>query len=139
MYEGALIELDLAGRLLGAGKQAADHDRVRAGGNGLGDIAGVADAAVGDQGHAAGGKCLGDVRHRGDLRHADAGDDARGADRTRADADLDAIGARGDQVERPFAGDDISGDDLQIAPACLDFGHHLEHAARSGRARCRRR
>ena len=48
----ALVELDLAGRFLGAGEQAADHHAVRAGGDRLGDVAGIADAAIGDQRHA---------------------------------------------------------------------------------------
>ena len=34
---------------------------------------------------------------RGDLRHADARDDARGADRAGTDADLDAVGAGFDE------------------------------------------
>jgi len=99
------------------------------GDNGLGKIPGVADTAIGDQRHAAGGECLGDVGHSADLRYSHAGDDARGADRTRADPDLDAIGPGTDQIERPFARHDISGDELQVAPASLDLGHHFEHAA----------
>ena len=54
----------------------------------------------------------GDVGDRRDLRHADAGDDARGADRARADADLDRIGARADQIQRRLARHDVAGDDL---------------------------
>ena len=46
---------------------------------------------------------LGHARDRADLRHADAGDDARGADRARSDADLDRVGAGFDQIERRLA------------------------------------
>ena len=57
-----------------------------------------------------------DVRHGGDLRHADAGDDARGADGARADADLDAVDAGLHEIARGFGGGDVAADDLQVAP-----------------------
>ena len=44
-----------------------------------------------------------DVEDRRELRHADAGDDARGADRAGADADLDRVGAGIDQRLGAFA------------------------------------
>ena len=76
----ALVEDGLAGRLVDAGEERADHDDAGAGGDGLGEVAGVLDAAVGDDGDAVlggGARGLGDG---GDLRHAGAGDHARGAD-----------------------------------------------------------
>src|SRR5205085_12261364 len=48
-----LIELDFAGRLVGAGEEGAEHYGVRAGGDGFRDVARVAHAAVGDERHAA--------------------------------------------------------------------------------------
>ena len=48
----ALVQIDLARALVGAGEQRADHRAVGAGGDRLGEIAGVADAAVGDDRHA---------------------------------------------------------------------------------------
>ena len=57
--------------------------QLRAGGDRLGDVAAVADAAVGDDRHARG---LGDadgLEDRRHLRHADAADDPRRADRAR--------------------------------------------------------
>ena len=52
---------------------------------------------------------------RGDLRHADARDDARRADRAGADADLDRVGAVVGQ--RPGAGGrrDVAADHLHLA------------------------
>ena len=44
----ALIEEDLARRLVGAGEQRADHGAIAAGGERLGEVAGIFDAAVGD-------------------------------------------------------------------------------------------
>ena len=85
---------------------------MRAGDQRLGDVAGEANAAVGDQRHAGALQRRGDVGDGGDLRHADTGDDARRADRARTDADLHAIGARLDQRQRRFGGDDVAADDL---------------------------
>ena len=92
-----LEELDLARRFLGSREQAADHHHVGAGGDRLCDVAGVADAAVRDERHVGLGEASRHVGDRRDLRHADAGDDAGRADRARADADLDAVGAVIDQ------------------------------------------
>ena len=102
------------GRLLAAGEHRADHHRVGAGDECLGDLAGVLHAAVGDQRDARG---LGGERRlvdRGHLRHADAGDDAGGADRARPDADLDGVGAGVDERLRALAGRDVAADDLDV-------------------------
>jgi hypothetical protein len=48
----------------------------------------------------------------GDLRHADAGDDARGADRPRTDADLDAVGVVRRAWPRGIGGGDVAADHL---------------------------
>ena len=48
----------------------------------------------------------------GELRHADAGDNPRGADRTRPDANLHRVGAGVDQGPGAVIGGDIAGDDL---------------------------
>ena len=103
LVRAALVQLDFARRFFGAGEHAADHHAVRAGGERLGDVAGVADAAIGDQGRAAVADRFGDHADRRDLRHADTGDDARGADRTGTDADLDRIRAGIDQRLGCFA------------------------------------
>jgi hypothetical protein len=72
-------------------------------GDRLGDVAGELDAAVGDDGNVLRLRGF-DRRHDGgQLRHADAGDDAGGADRARADADLDGIRAGIDQRRVPPA------------------------------------
>ena len=49
----ALVEDGFAGALVDAGEERADHDDAGAGGDGLGDVAGILDAAVGDDGDAA--------------------------------------------------------------------------------------
>ena len=102
--------------------------RAGAGGDRLGDVARVADAAVGDQRHAAALQRGGDVVDRHDLRHADAGHDARGADRARADADLDRVGAGLDQRARRGAGGDVAADHVDLRIVLLDPAHALDHA-----------
>ena len=77
----ALRDDDLAGRLVGAGEHRAEHDDVGAGGDRLRDVAGVADAAVGDHRDVVAGERLRGVVDGRHLRHADARDDAGRADR----------------------------------------------------------
>ena len=60
----------------------------------------------------------GDVVDRRDLRHADAGDDARGADRAGTDADLHGVGAGLDQRQRGLAGGDVAADHVDAADSC---------------------
>ena len=57
------------------------------------------------------------IGDRRNLRHADARDDARGADGARADADLHRIRARIDQHARGFGRGDVAGDDLHDRPS----------------------
>ena len=72
---------------------------------------------------------LGDVEDGGHLRHADAGDDARGADRAGPDAGLKAVRAGVDQRLGRLAGRDVAGDQLDVELG-LDPPHHLDDAAR---------
>src|SRR6185295_6410628 len=81
-----LIQDDLARALVGAGEQIPDHRRAGADRDRLGDVARVADAAVGDDRDVVDGGGAAALHHRGDHRHADAGDDPGGADRAGADA-----------------------------------------------------
>src|SRR6185295_8464276 len=76
-----LVKDDLARRLVGAGEQAADHHRVGAGGQGLGHVARVLDAAVRDDADVQLLDGAGAVGDRGDLGDTDAGHHAGGADR----------------------------------------------------------
>ena len=119
----ALKKDRLARTLFGPGEQAAEHDAVGAGREGFGDIAGVFNAAVGDQGNAGlvgNGFAIHDGRQ---LRHAHAGHHPGGADRTRPDADLDAVNAGFDQLFRALGGADIAGNDLGVLEIALDHLH----------------
>src|SRR5690242_18698830 len=110
----ALIQKDLAGALVGAGEQRAEHRAVGPGGDRLGEVAGKLDAAVRDHrdpGLSAFGDRIGD---RGELWHTDPRHHAGRADRARTDADLDRVGPRLDQGPRALRRRDIAGDDLGV-------------------------
>ena len=67
---------------------------------------------------------------RRDLGHADAADDARRADRSRAHADLDRVGAGRDQIAGRFLGGDVSDNEFQFREPPLHFLHGFDHARR---------
>ena len=81
----ALMENDVAGALVGAGEERPGHDRVRAGGNRLRNVARRGHATVGDQRHAVTRRYGGAVIDGGDLWHADTRDDASRTDTARPD------------------------------------------------------
>ena len=72
---------------------------------------------------------LGDVEDRRHLRHADACDHARRADRSRPLADLERIGSDLDQRLGGGGGGDVPGDHLD-RELILDRAHDVDHATR---------
>ncbi len=75
------------------------------------------------------------VDQRGELRHADARDHARGADRARSDADLHRVGAGIDQSLRAVAGGDVARHHLAVVGEPLyrvDCGEHTLGMAMGG-------
>src|SRR4051812_22243733 len=74
LIRAALIQDDLARRLVGTGEQRTDHHGVGAGGQGLRDVARVLDAAVTDDRDTGALGRADRIADRGELRHADAGD-----------------------------------------------------------------
>jgi hypothetical protein len=130
LVRAALEELDLAGRLLAAGEEAAQHHARGAGRDRLRHVARVADAAVGDAGDARLLERARDLLHRGDLRHAHARDDARGADGARSDADLHRVGAVVRHRLGRRARGDVAPDHLHLRVFLLHPLHAIEHALR---------
>ncbi len=110
-----------AGGAFRLGEGGADHDGVRAGGDGLAEVAALLDAAVGDDGHVAAGPLLvgiaggGAVNGGGDLGHAHAEHLAGGAGGAGADPDEDAGHALLHELE---AG--------RVADAVADHDGHLD-------------
>ena len=64
---------------------------------------------------------------RGELRHADTGDDPRGTDRAWANADLDRIGAGVDQGLGRLGGGHVAGQNLNRIRQFLDPPDHVEN------------
>src|SRR5882762_6878526 len=125
----AIDEDQLAGRLLTAGEQRAEHHRVGAGDDRLGDVARVLQPTVTDHrnaGRTGRQRRLVDRRH---LRDTHAGDDTGRADRAGTDAHLDAVRPRVDQRLRAGPGGDIATDDVHGGVA-LEPGHHLDDRTR---------
>ena len=123
----ALIEKHLAGAFIRARQQRADHGAGGARRERLGEIAGILDAAIGDHRHVFLRSRLGRFQDRRELRDAHARDDARRADRTRADADLHGIRTGIDQ--RPGAGGrrHVAGDDLNGIGEFLDARDRIQN------------
>ena len=108
----AIDEDQIARALIGSGEQRAEHDGLSSGHQGLGDVARILQATVCDDrnaGFACGERRLVD---RGDLGHADTGDDPCRANGARPDADLDGIRPRVDESLRARAGCDVATDDV---------------------------
>src|SRR3990167_2060140 len=128
LVAAALEQDHLARCFFGTGKHAAHHHGAGAGSNGLGDVTGVTDAAVGDQGHARALQRGGHVVDGHDLGHAHTGHDTGGADGAWADADLDRVSAGLNQGQRSRAGGDVAADHIDLREVLLDPAHALDHA-----------
>src|SRR5215469_1779302 len=121
----AVDENQLAGPFIAAGQQAAEHDGVRAGRDGLRDVAGVLDAAVADHWHVRGLTRLRGRVDRRDLRDADAGDDPRRANGARSDADFDGVGTGVDERLSSGPRGNVAADHLD-ARVGLELTHHVQ-------------
>src|SRR6266545_421821 len=124
-----LVEDDLARRLLRAREARADHDRRRARGERLHDVAGELHAAVRDDRDAVLLRRAGAVVHRGDLRDADAGDDARRADGAGPDAALHRVDARLAERLGRLERRDVPRDDLDVLEVLLRGADRVDDAA----------
>jgi hypothetical protein len=127
LERAALVQIDLARAFIGACEQRADHTGGGAGGDRLGQIARILDAAIRDHRDIV---LLGlvDRSHDGaQLRHADARDNAGGADRSRSDPDLDRIGTSINQRLGAFCRGHIAGHDAHRIGQLLGAGHGIKH------------
>ena len=62
------------------------------------------------------------------MRHANAGDDAGGADGTRADANFDHVRARVSEGNGGVSGGDVATDDDEFGMLAAQFTHAVKHA-----------
>ena len=122
-------EHHLAGRLVGSGEQPADHHRVRTGGDRLRDVARgrMPPSAISGTPWSAAACAQSWIAVTCGTPTPD--DDARRADRSRADSDLHRVRARVDQRLRSLARGDVAGDDLDRVPRLI-AAHRLEHVRR---------
>ena len=116
----------LARGLIGAGNRRADHGAGRPRRNRLGKIAGIFDAAIGDDRNIPRRPTR--IDDRGQLRHADASDDPRRADAARTDPHLHRIGPGPDQRPRRLGSRDIARHHLHGIGQSLDPLHRPRHA-----------
>ena len=124
--EAAAFEQErLARALLRAGQHRAHHDARRARGERLDGVARILDAAVGDHRHVA--RAFDRVEHGGELRNAHARDDARRADRARANADLHRVNAALDERGGRLARRDVAGDELNVRERFAHLRGRVEH------------
>ena len=91
-------------------------------------------AISGTRAFAAGARAFGNRR---DLRNARAGYHARGADRARTDAHLDAVHAQRNQFPGALVGGHVAGDQLHFGQLALDGLRRPPARGCYGRARCR--
>ena len=124
----ALIEFDLTRALLRACEHGADHDGAAACRKGLDDVARILDAAVRDDALAELVGFLRAVHDGGELRHADARDDTRGADGAGADAHFDDVCARFDEGARCACRCDVARNDGHVGEGALDLGDLFDDA-----------
>ena len=126
----SLEQLNLARRFFGTGEQTTQHDCIRTGGNRLGDIAGITDAAIGDHRHTRAFERIGHILDGGDLRHTNTGDDTCRTDGAGTDADLDAIGTHIDERPCRIGRGDVAADDFDLRIVLFDPFNAVENALR---------
>src|SRR5699024_2096832 len=90
------------------------------------DVTGVLEPAVADDRHACGTGGLRGHVDGGDLRDADAGDHAGGADRSGPHADLDGVDAGVDERLGAFLRRDVAADDLDAGEGRIGLDR-LDH------------
>ncbi len=122
-----LVDDGFAGAFFGSGQHRPNHDGVTASCQGFDDVAGVANAAVGDDGDASAFEGGTDFHHGAQLRHSDAGNDAGCANRARTDAHLHGVGTGVNQGEGRFGRGDVAGHDVNASKGFLDVTDGVDH------------
>ena len=123
----ALIQLDFAWGFVRTRKHAAQHHAIRTRRQGFGNVARKANAAVGNHRNATAFQGFGYVVHGRQLRHAHAGDNARRANRTRADAHFHRVCTRRRQIARRCRCGNVATDNLHFGEVLLHPSHAVNH------------
>ncbi len=127
LHEGFAVYIDdLATALFVGCQHAAQHDEVGTAAERFGDVARAGTAAVTDDLAAEAVGRIGTLDDGGELRITDTGLDASGADRARADADLDDVGAGEDQLFDHLAGHHVARQNDVVGAGFTNFAHELD-------------
>ena len=123
----ALDQFQLTGRLVDPGEGIAQHHGVSSGGERLDDVTRCHDPTVGDDSHTmvSSRRCA--LVYGGELRHTGSRDDARGADRPSADANLHGVGTSIHQGLDAVAGHDVPADNADSGPFLLHIRHGVHN------------
>ena len=124
----ALIQFDFARSFVRARKHAAQHHAVCARRQSFGNVARKADAAVGNHGNVCIFQSFGYVVYGSQLRHAHTGNNARRANRTRADAHFYRVCARRRQITRRRRRGNVAANDLYFGEILFHPSHTVNHA-----------
>src|SRR5690606_30306480 len=122
-----LEQFDFTRGFVSTGQQAANHHRVGASGNGLGDITGEPDATVGNQRHTALFQGSGYIGNRRNLRYANTCHNTGGADGAGADTNLHSICACVGQGDGCCGSRNIATNHLHIRVVLLDPANPVNH------------
>lgn len=127
LLQALAIEVEvLAGGLGGSRKETTHHDGRSTKGQGLGDVANVADTAISNDGDTVLGGELGNLVDGSTLGTA-AGHDLLGdADRARAHTNTETVGTSSDQASSLLPDNNVSGNDLEIGEGGLDPLDHVD-------------
>ncbi len=124
----AILEHLFAGGLLGTGQYGAEHHAVGPGGQGLGYVAGVFDAAVGNHRHIQALEARHCLHNRGNLRHPHPGHHPGGADGARPNPHLNRVGPGLGQGACAFGGGNVTGDNLhRLAKGLFELPEGLQN------------
>ena len=123
----SLIQFKGSGALVTACEDASHHADVSAGGDSLGHVSGILDAAVRDDRNTVLLRNRIGIHDSCNLRNADTGNHAGGADGAGADAHLHRIRSCFNQSSRTLSGGNVSGDHLQIREFLLDHAQAAQH------------
>ena len=123
----ALKQDDFARCFFGTGKHATHHHRAGPCGQCFGNVAAVANAAIGNQGNPRTLECGGHVVDGHDLGHAYASHNTGGANAARANAHFDAIGACLHQCQCRSTCGDVAANYVNIRVIFLDPTHTIKH------------
>ena len=125
------VEYDgFAGAFLASGHERTDHHAVSACGQSFHHIARIAESAVGNEGHTGAFESACHVVDCGELRHADAGHHACGANRSRTNAHFYRVGTGVNEHFGCFARGDIPHHDVDVGIFGLGFFELLHYSLR---------